>query len=160
VQEEYAEENFYFWQSSEQFASSLPTVAKAQTLYDGYIREGAPKQARQQCLFCAQTNEGIRRKWHAVQNGEAPLTRKLFTSAQAEVFNLMQKDNFERFRKNARSMKDFVDCMFNEVDRSNNGTVSLQEYAEWASINRNVMGFMRATGGKVAVIRTLPAKGN
>lgn len=45
-QEEYAEENFYFWQSSEQFASSLPTVAKAQTLYDGYIREGAPKQAR------------------------------------------------------------------------------------------------------------------
>lgn len=46
VQEEYAEENFYFWQTSEQFASSLPTVAKAQTLYDGYIREGAPKQAR------------------------------------------------------------------------------------------------------------------
>lgn len=44
-QEEYAEENFYFWQSSDQFASSLPTVAKAQTLYDGYIREGAPKQA-------------------------------------------------------------------------------------------------------------------
>ena len=43
-QEEYAEENFFFWQSAEQFASSLPTVAKAQTLYDGYIREGAPKQ--------------------------------------------------------------------------------------------------------------------
>eukprot|EP00903_Cladosiphon_okamuranus_P016338 g15067.t1 len=36
LKEEYAEENFYFWQSSEQFSSSLPTVAKAQTLYDGY----------------------------------------------------------------------------------------------------------------------------
>ncbi|CAM9942487.1 unnamed protein product, partial [Scytosiphon promiscuus] len=157
LKEEYAQENFYFWQSSEQFASSLPTVAKAQTLYDGYIREGAPKQARFRRLvnISAQTNEGIRNKWHAVQNGEAPLTRKLFTAAQAEVFNLMQKDNFERFRTNTRSMEDFVDCMFKEVDRSNNGRVSLEEYTEWATNNRDVMGFMRATGGKVAVVRGL-----
>lgn len=39
----------------------------------------------------------------------------------------MQKDNFERFRNSIRSMEDFVDCMFKEVDRSNNGTVSLEE---------------------------------
>ncbi len=33
----------------------------------------------------ASTNEGIRKKWQAVQNGDAPLTRKLFSAAQTEV---------------------------------------------------------------------------
>jgi len=39
----------------------------------------------------------------------------------------MQRDNFERFRQSTKSMEDFVNCVFNEVDRSNNGTISLEE---------------------------------
>lgn len=44
-----------------------------------------------------------------------------------QVFDLMQRDNFERFRHNPRSMEDFVSSVFKEVDRSNNGTISLEE---------------------------------
>eukprot|EP00752_Nemacystus_decipiens_P018411 g16510.t1 len=73
-----------------------------------------------------------------------------------KVFNLMQRDNFERFRQNPKSMEDFVNRVFTEVDRSGNGTISLEEYMEWASNNREVMRFMRGAGGQVAVIRTLP----
>ncbi|CAN0040423.1 unnamed protein product, partial [Ectocarpus sp. 12 AP-2014] len=165
LKDEYAEENFYFWQSSDQFASSIPTLAKAQTLYDGYIREGAPKQARSFAAFflvniSASTRKGIREKWQAVQNGEAPLTRKLFSKAQDEVFHLMYRDNFGRFQKSAKSMEDFVNCMFKEVDRSHDGTISLSEYMEWATRNRDVMRFMRATGGEVAVIRRLSSSRN
>ncbi|CBN79604.1 similar to regulator of G-protein signaling 7 [Ectocarpus siliculosus] len=156
LKDEYAEENFYFWQSSDQFASSIPTLAKAQTLYDGYIREGAPKQVN----ISASTRKGIREKWQAVQHGEAPLTRKLFSKAQDEVFHLMYRDNFGRFQKSAKSMEDFVNCMFKEVDRSHDGTISLSEYMEWATKNRDVMRFMRATGGEVAVIRRLSSSRN
>lgn len=39
----------------------------------------------------------------------------------------MQRDNFERFRQNSTRMEGFIDCMFKEVDRSNNGTISLEE---------------------------------
>lgn len=39
----------------------------------------------------------------------------------------MQRDNFERFRQSAKSMEDFVSCVFNEVDRSNDGTISFEE---------------------------------
>lgn len=50
-----------------------------------------------------------------------------FCGSSTQVFNLMQRDNFERFRQNPNSMEDFVGCVFKEVDRSNNGTISLQE---------------------------------
>ncbi|CAM9667043.1 unnamed protein product [Ectocarpus fasciculatus] len=160
LKDEYAEENFYFWQSSDQFASSIPTLAKAQTLYDGYIREGAPKQASFAVNISASTRKGIREKWQDVQNGEAPLTRKLFSKAQDEVFHLMYRDNFGRFQKSAKSMEDFVNCMFREVDRSHDGTISLSEYMTWATKNRDVMRFMRTTGGEVAVIRRLSSSRN
>lgn len=50
-----------------------------------------------------------------------------FLPFSTQVFDLMQRDNFERFRQNPRSMEDFVSCVFREVDRSNNGTISLEE---------------------------------
>lgn len=48
-------------------------------------------------------------------------------SSTQQVFNLMQRDNFERFRQNPKTMEDFVSCVFKGVDRSNNGTISLEE---------------------------------
>lgn len=51
----------------------------------------------------------------------------MLSSPSTQVFDLMQRDNFERFRQNPRSMEDFVTCVFKEVDRSNNGTISLEE---------------------------------
>lgn len=64
-------------------------------------------------------------RWWCIRPGTA-IFDTLFPRP-TQVYNLMQRDNFERFRQNPKSMEDFVSCVFKDVDRSNNGTISLAE---------------------------------
>lgn len=78
------------FQNARTFSTHCSTQRSPQSTLAYSYRQTCDILHSTQVNISAATNEGIREKWQAVQNGEAPLTRKLFSTAQTEVLYVLR----------------------------------------------------------------------
>ena len=66
----------------------------------------------------------------------------MFDQAQQEIYQLMNRDTFERFKNNDALMEDMLTSLFDEVDVDHNGSITVKEYKVWAAKNPEVTKFL------------------
>jgi Regulator of G protein signaling domain len=95
LKSEHSCENLQFLIAVNGFCSGLPTVLKAQAVYDTYCSETALKQVN----ISASLKGSIKSALQAAADcagGSTLCSRHLFDDAAAEIFDLMSRDGFSR----------------------------------------------------------------
>ncbi len=93
-----AEENIRFWIATKDFQEGFckddkEALEKANFIYQTYCREGADHQVNLPCSIRTQIDALL------TEADETPITQDLFNTAQDEIYKLMVRDNFVRFKK-------------------------------------------------------------
>ena len=66
----------------------------------------------------------------------------LFDAAQHEIYQLMNRDTFERFKHNDALMDNMLQSLFDEVNVDHNGSITVKEYKLWAEKNPELTRFL------------------
>jgi hypothetical protein len=99
LKKELADENIQFWVAVNNFKSDVSNAA-AKDLYDKYISESAELQVNVPGKMRKQVNKLVA--------GEAAVGADIFEGCQTEIYKLMVRDNFARFKKTPE-FKDFFE---------------------------------------------------
>lgn len=70
-----------------------------------------------------------------------PCDSELFAEAEHEIFKLMERDAFTRFKGDASKSKRSLDEFFKAADKANDGVVSFDEYRSWVQSDPQVLYF-------------------
>lgn len=73
----------------------------------------------------------------------APLPATLFDEAQREIYKIIDKDSFSRFKKNDEEVHALCDALFSDCDRAKSGYITLEDYQNWVRNNPDSMNFLR-----------------
>ena len=80
--------------------------------------------------------------------------------AEEEIFKLMERDAFARFKGNEEAVKSVVDDFFAGADATHDGYISFAEYRTWVLQQPQVIVFFTQLAQSIlALLRTAPAKG-
>ena len=71
------------------------------------------------------------------------LDSTLFDDCQSEIYHLLNRDTFSRFKEDATLSANLLLLLFAEVDVVKKGSIGIQEYRAWAKINPEIMQFWR-----------------
>lgn len=96
MKKEHSEENCQFWREVEKFRKTnflneANLVQKVQLLYDRFISNSAPQQVN---LPAGCQSELVSR----MTESPPRISLDIFNTAQSEIYHLMNRDNFSRFR--------------------------------------------------------------
>jgi len=78
------------------------------------------------------------------------LDPKMFDSAVDQIYKLIEKDMFARFRKQDEQMSELVDKIFHEVDGNGDGLLQFEEFEAWVQSAPDVLSFLTDLYGKSA----------
>ena len=93
---ELADENIMFWRYVNNFKNN-PTKQLAIEIYNNFVSESAPTQVNIPGKLRSSLTETI--KGLESDAAESELSAELFKASQAEIYKLMVRDNFARFRR-------------------------------------------------------------
>ena len=129
VKAEYSEENLAFWRATQAYAElddEDARRAKAAELIATYVKSGAELQVNLPSAVQAK-----------VLKGAEGAARELFVAAAAEIFRLMERDTYRRFREEGAAQK-LVDEFFSSMGE-NDGVVQQEQFSEWAMSHPQVL---------------------
>ena len=137
---EYTEENVAFYYSVIEWRKKeTPTVEETQALIDLHIKAGSELEVNipqtQQKKLLARFKECV--------DQNLPIDKQLFDEAHDEIYRLMDKDSYARFKKNPAEVKELTDALFDQADVNGDGVIELSEYQEWVADNPEAMNFIR-----------------
>ena len=72
-----------------------------------------------------------------------PIPNTLFDESQTEIYKIIDKDSFSRFKKNDDEINELCDALFHDCDVDKSGCISLEEYKQWVETNPDAMNFIR-----------------
>jgi hypothetical protein len=78
----------------------------------------------------------------AVSAGNA-IPSSLFDASQTEIYKIIDKDSFSRFKKNDNEINELCDALFRDCDIDNSGLITLEEYQKWVDKNPDAMNFIK-----------------
>mmetsp|Transcript_2948 Transcript_2948/g.7811 ORF Transcript_2948/g.7811 Transcript_2948/m.7811 type:complete len:373 (+) Transcript_2948:64-1182(+) len=136
---EYSEENIEFWKAVQEFqhAPDGERAAAAADLAKRYVRSGAERQVN---LPDNVARAALKAVDAADKSGQPP-SADVFDRAQSEIFRLMERDTFSRFKSDPTMVDKLADDFFSKVDVDASGRVSYVEYRKWALNEPTVIVF-------------------
>jgi hypothetical protein len=152
LQSEYSQENLAFYKAVQAFAKNAAAgdgdAAKAaKDLVQKYVKEGAEEQVN----LPGPTTKRCLEKVAAVEaaGGGGAAWADVFKEAEAEIFKLMERDTYKRFRHDPKAVDELVAEFFTQADTSHDGVVTFSEYHTWALSQPSVFLFFHKLSGLV-----------
>lgn len=73
--------------------------------------------------------------------GDAAPPQDAFSEGEVEIFKLMERDAYARFKNDPNALRDVCDEFFASADREHDGVVTFAEYKEWVLKHPQVLVF-------------------
>ncbi|GMH84508.1 hypothetical protein TrST_g1302 [Triparma strigata] len=109
-------------------------------IYQDFLVEGAKKEVN----IPGKLRKSIEATMKGISTEEKQLIpADIFNKAQHEVYQLMNRDTFERFKNNDALMDNMLTQLYNEVDVEHNGSITVAEYKVWANKNPELTNFLK-----------------
>ncbi|KAL1498484.1 hypothetical protein AB1Y20_013809 [Prymnesium parvum] len=124
---EYSEENINFWKAVQSYRQLAPAerAAEAKVIINTYVKNGAECQVNLPSKVVNRTLADVK------ANPDEPAA-DVFDEAQTEIFKLMERDTFSRFRSDKAMVDNLTNDFFTRVDRHHTGRVSYDDFRLWA----------------------------
>ena len=139
LQKEYSEENLEFWRAAKAYAElddGAARLKEAQRMHEEFILEGSMRQVNLPSTIASKATAGVE---EASASGEAP-PLDLFEQASAEVFKLMERDTYSRFKRDDESIKKLVASFHREAGLGEGeSNVTFEKFSTWAKANPSVL---------------------
>ena len=137
---EYTEENGAFYTSVVEWKRhEFPTIESTEEIVNKFIRVGAEMQVN---ISSSMADKTVKTLEEAKASG-SKVPKGIFDAAHEEVYKLIDKDSFSRFKKNDQEIQELCDALFNDCDHDHSGVVTLEEYKTWVKSNPEAMNFLR-----------------
>ncbi|GMH71300.1 hypothetical protein TrLO_g1923 [Triparma laevis f. longispina] len=137
---EYTEENGRFYEAVNEWKKlEAPTVEETEAIIDMYIRVGSEQQVN---ISSSMANSCVEMLSTAKTSGN-PVPKDIFDASHTEIYKIIDKDSFSRFKKNDDEIDKLCNALFDECDDDGSGCISLEEYKEWVQSNPDAMNFLR-----------------
>ena len=120
---EFSKENLTFWQGARAYRTTKDRRGSAEALVKQYVRPGADEEVN----LPAGIRKPLLSAYDAHADG-ADMPDDLFAKAEEEIFKLMERDAFARFKGSSEAVGAVVDEFFASADLSNDGAISFAEY--------------------------------
>ena len=109
-------------------------------MHEEFILEGSMRQVNLPSNIASKATAGVE---EASASGEAP-PLDLFEQASAEVFKLMERDTYSRFKRDDESIKKLVASFHREAGLGEGeSNVTFEKFSTWAKANPSVMAEAR-----------------
>jgi len=150
---EHNEENLVFWRAvcdyREQHASHTPdeNAAAATALITRFVVPGCDEEVNlpSDMSNALLSTDATYDKKTGAPFKEVPAelaTPKIFADAEKDIFKLMERDAFSRFKKNPDAVGAVVDECFKKADTSNDGELSFDEFKDWVKTEPGILIFL------------------
>ena len=136
LESEYSSENLDFWQAVREYqglTSGVERLARAKVLHETYIAEGAVSQVN----IASGTQKSLGQALHECST-EAPTS--LFDAASDEIFKLMERDTFSRFKRDPEAIRSLLSS-YHAAAGAGKSTVSFAAFKAWALREPTVLIF-------------------
>ena len=140
LRKEYSDENLSFWQAARAYTElELPEdrAAEAREIYETYIKDGAERQVN--------LPSGLQK---SVTQGIEAAEETLFDAAAEEIFRLMERDTFKRFRDDPEAAEGLVDEFYSSTKQDPDGNVRARPHPSprALALSAPIVGIVRAAG--------------
>jgi hypothetical protein len=138
-QKEHAQETIRFWRAAREYRT-LPATARATKASDicaTFVTKGSPEEVNMSQALRLAIEQKVMAAAVSVESPEATL----YAHAEAEIFNLMERNAFSRLRGDPQGLVGLADDFFACADKDSDGAVSFDEYSKWASQQPEVLAF-------------------
>ncbi|KAL1511805.1 hypothetical protein AB1Y20_005091 [Prymnesium parvum] len=146
---EYSQETLLFWQEARKFRESemddAARRAEARRLMDKYVVEGSELQVNLPHSMVKK----ITAQLDLVVNSAQPVPRDLFTAAENEVFQLMDRNAYHRFRSDPSAVESVCEDFFRHADKDQRGVISFSEYKAWVMQHPEVLVFFEQLSSSI-----------
>ena len=112
----------------------------AESIYAKFVKDCAPSEVNLSGRVKQQIKKDIE-ECRSTKPFVVPFT--IYDQAQQEIYHLMNRDTFERFKNNDELLNQMLISLFNEVDVDRNGTITLDEYKNWVKENPELTNFLK-----------------
>ncbi|GMH96115.1 hypothetical protein TrST_g4638 [Triparma strigata] len=137
---EYTEENGRFYEAVNEWKKiEDPTVENTAPIIDTYIRVNSEQQVNISSGMAAACVDAF----ESARDSGGKIPKDLFDASQKEIYKIIDKDSFSRFKKNDDEIDKLCDALFKECDHDGSGCITLPEYKAWVQSNPDAMNFLR-----------------
>jgi len=137
---EFTEENATFYSAVEQWKQiELPSIDETRAIIEKHIRPGCELEVN----IPATQVEIILEAFKEAEDNKLLVPKTIFDEAHAEIYKLMDRDSYARFKKNPEEVKQLTNALFDQADVNGDGVIELEEYKAWVKRNPDAMNFVR-----------------
>lgn len=141
MEKEFSKENLTFWLAVREYRTSSQSgserTAAAKKIIEHYVKHDAEEEVNLPHTI----KEAVMTSFQASAEGSKPPEASLFNDAEEEIFKLMERDAYARFKANPESVSAVVDSFFDSADISHDGYISFAEYSRWVHQQPQVIVF-------------------
>ena len=140
LQREYSEENLAFWQAVRDYRddpSAASRLGKAQDLKTEFVVEGSMRQVNLPSKVAKELLQAL----DGCKDG-APVD--LFDAASAEIFKLMERDTFSRFKNDPEAIGKLVDNYYTKCGVEPGAEITFKKFKEWGLSEPTILIFFTA----------------
>ena len=150
MEKEFSKENLTFWQEARAFhtLAADERLAAATKLIEHYVRNGAEEEVNLPDKIKKSTL-GAYEACKIVAEAPPPA---LFAEAEEEIFKLMERDAYARFKANPESVSAVVESFFKTADLSADGFISFPEYKRWVMGQPQVIVFFTQLAKSISAL--------
>ena len=137
---EFTEENSTFYTAVTKWLQlEVPTIEQTKEIIDKHISPGCELEVNIPATQVATILE----QFKEAENNKLLIPKTLFDDAYSEIYKLMDRDSYARFKKNPEEVKQLTDALFDQADTNKDGVIELDEYKAWVKSNPEAMNFVR-----------------
>ena len=143
MEKEFSKENLTFWLAVREYRTSSAgqgeseRTAAAKKIIEHYVKHDAEEEVNLPHTI----KEAVMTSFQKCVDGSKPPETSLFNDAEEEIFKLMERDAYARFKANPESVSAVVDSFFDSADISHDGYISFTEYSRWVRQQPQVIVF-------------------
>ena len=155
MEQEFSKENLTFWQAVRGYRDAEDRYSAAKVIMDHYVRPGSEEEVNLPSGIRETLVKTFDESDAAASSGQgqpAPPPESLFEAAEEEIFKLMERDAFARFKSNPEAVAAVVDEFFATADISQDGYVSFDEYRKWVMKQPQVIVFFSQLAQSILAI--------
>jgi len=140
MKKEFTEENSSFYTAIEAWKKiESPTIEETQKILALHIQPGSDLEVN----IPATQVDDILESFAKAEGNKLLVPKTIFDAAQSEIYKLMDRDSYARFKKNPEHIKAMTDALFDQADSNKDGVIELEEYKAWVKSNPDAMNFVR-----------------
>jgi len=132
LEEEFSMENLEFWHAARDFREKTDEkdrAAETKRIMELYVIDGAEQEVNLPSLMKSK----LIQDWAVSMASETQMPPvNLFADAENEIFMLMERDTFQRFKQNPKGVAAAVDDFFQQADKRHDDVVSFEEFKDFA----------------------------